>query len=81
MRAERSTRVIQRRNKPRNTQIVIIRRFRRKLCVIPLPFELFLRSNAPFTALGVQNVVHVFPNVETSLDTRKSRSFVDIDQN
>ena len=81
MHAERNARVIQRRNKPRHTQIATIRRFCIKLCAISVPFETFRRLNDIFTALCVQNVVHVFPNVETSLDTRKSRPFVDTDQN
>ena len=58
MRAERSARVFQRRNKPRHKQIAIIRRFYPNLCVIPLPIEIFRRLNEIFTALCVQNVVH-----------------------
>ena len=71
MRAERSARVFRRRNKPRYTQTAIIRRFCRKLRVIALPFQIFRRLNARFTALFVQNVVHAFSVVETSPDTRK----------
>ena len=37
LRAERSAHVFQRRNKPRNSKIAMIRRFCRKLCVISLP--------------------------------------------
>ena len=81
MRAERSARVIQRRNKPRHTQIAIIRRLWSKLSSISLPFEIFRSLNAIFTALCVQIVVHAFSSVETSPDTRKSLSFVDSDNN
>ena len=58
MRAERSARVFQRRNKPRHKQIAIIRRFSPNLFVISLPIEIFRRLNALLTALCVQNVVH-----------------------
>ena len=61
MRAERSARVVRRRNKPRYRQNAFIRRFWRKLCVISLPFEIFGRLNALFTALCAQNVVHTCP--------------------
>ena len=81
MRAERSAHVLQRRNKPRHMQIAIIRRFCPNLCVIPLPFNIFRRLNALFTALCVQNVVHALSTVETSPDTSKSQSFVDSDNN
>ena len=65
-------RVSQRRNKRIYTQIVIIRRFWRKLCVVSLPFEIFLRLNALFTALCFWNVLHAVSSVETSAYTRKS---------
>ena len=52
--AKRCTRVSQRRNKPRYTQIVIICRFWRKLSVVSLPFQIFRRLNAVFTALCMQ---------------------------
>ena len=81
MRAERSARVFQRRSEPRHTKIAIIHRFWRQLCVISLPFEIFRRINAIFTALCVQIVVHAISSVETSPDTRKSQSFVDSDNN
>ena len=71
MRADRSARDLQRRNKPRHKQIAIIRRFCPNLCVISLPIEIFRRLNANFTALCVQNGVHAFSTVETSPDTRK----------
>ena len=58
MRAERSARVFQRRNKPRHKQSAIIRRFSPNLCVISLSIETFRRLNALLTALCVQNVVH-----------------------
>ena len=61
MRAERSARVIQRRNKPRHTQIAIIRRFCSKLSSISLPFEIYRRLNDPFTAFYMQNVVQRVP--------------------
>ena len=77
MRAERSARVFRRRNKPRYTQIAIIRRFCRKLSDISLPLEILRRLNARFTALFVQNVVHAFSIVETRPETRKSQSFAD----
>ena len=54
MRAEHSTHVFQRRNKPRHMQIAIIRRYCQNLCVIPLPIEIFRRFNAPLTACRTQ---------------------------
>ena len=78
--AERSTRSFQRRNKTGNTQIAIIRRFWRRLSVIFLPFVLFRRLNAIFTALLVQNVVHAPSSVETIPETRKSQLIVDFDE-
>ena len=54
MRAECSARVFQRRSKPRYTQIVIVCRFWRKLSVVSLPFQIFRRLNALFTALCMQ---------------------------
>ena len=71
MLAEPSARVVRRRKKPRYTQTAIIRRFCRKLRVIALPFQIFQRLNALFTALCVQNVVHAFSMVETSPDKLK----------
>ena len=71
VRADRSARDFQRRNKRRHKQIAIIRRFCPNLCVIPLPIEIFRRLNAPFTALCVQNGVQAFSIVETGPDTRK----------
>ena len=58
MRADRSARDFQRRNKPRDKQIAIVRRFCPNLCVISLPIEIFCRLNAILTALCVQDVVH-----------------------
>ena len=78
MRAERSARVFQRRNKPRRKQIAIIRRFCPNLCVISLPIEIFRPLNAIFTALCVRNGVHAFFIVEKSPDTGTSKSFVDL---
>ena len=66
---------------PGHTQIAIIRRFCRKLCVISLPFEIFRRWYALFTPFYMQNVVHAFSSVETNRDTRKSQSYVDFDEN
>ena len=57
MRAERSARVFQRRNKPRHTKIAIIHRFWRQLCVISLRCKIFRRFSAVFTAFCVQDVV------------------------
>ena len=81
MRAERSALVFRRRNKPRHMQIAIVRRFRRKLCVISLLFEIFRRFKALFNEICVQNVVRVSYVVETSPDTGKTHSFVDFDEN
>ena len=81
MRAERSARVIQRRNKPTHTQIATIVRFWRKLCVISLQLKIFRCLYAVFTALCVPNLVHAFSIIETSPDTRKSQSFVDFVEN
>ena len=80
-RADCSARALQRRHKPRHTQIAIIRRVCPKLCVISLPCKIFRRLSAVFTVLCVQNVVHAFSSVETSPHTRKSQSFVDSDNN
>ena len=71
--AKRSARVFQRRNKPRNSQVAISRRFWRKLCVISFPFLIFRRLKAIFTALCMQNVAHAFSSFQTSPDTRKSQ--------
>ena len=79
--ANRRTRVFQRRNKPRHKQIAIICRFWRKLSVISLPFDIFRRLNALFTALCVRNVVHAFSSVGTSSDTLKSLSFANFVEN
>ena len=133
MRADRSSRDFQRRNKPRGKQIAIVRRFCPNLCVISLPNDIFCPLNAILTALCVQDVVFdcsltskqaqtqanrnhssilskfmrnfspdrdfssfkrsfncimraersawLFCNVETSLHTSKSQSFVDSDNN
>ena len=78
IRAKRSALVFQRRNKPRHKQIAIIRRFCRKISIVSLPFEIFRRLNAVFTALCVRNVVHAISSVETSSNTWKSQSFADI---
>ena len=56
LRAERSAHVFQRRNKPRNSKIAMIRRFCRKLCVISLPFKILRHLNALFAKLYLQNV-------------------------
>ena len=58
MRADRSARDFQCRNKPRHKQIAIIRRFCPNSCAISLPNEIFRRLNALLTALCVQIVVH-----------------------
>ena len=81
MRAERSASVFQRRNKPRHMEIAIIRRFWSKLSSISLSFVIFRRLNAHFSALCVQNVVHLFYSDEAILDTRTSQSFLDFDEN
>ena len=81
MRAGRSARDFQRRNEPRHTKIAIIHRFWRQLCVISLPFNIFRRLNALFTASGVPNVVHAISSAETNPDTRKSQSLVDSHNN
>ena len=78
--AERSAYDFHRRNKPRNTQIAIIRRFQRKLGDISFPFVIFRRLNALFTPFYIQNVMHMISSVETSPETQKSQSFVDFDE-
>ena len=80
MRAERSARVYQRRNKPSNMQIAIIRRFWRRLRDFTLPFEVIPRSNAIFTPFYFEIVVHAFSSVETNPETRKSQSFVGFEE-
>ena len=74
MRAERSAHVFQRRNKPRHTKIAIIHRFWWQLCVISLPFEIFRRLNALFTALCVQNVVHDCSATSKQAQTQANRN-------
>ena len=74
MRAERSARDFQRRNKPRHKQIAIIRRYCPNLCVIPLPIELFHRLNALFTALCVQDVVHDYSATSKQAHTHANRN-------
>ena len=69
MRAERSARVVRRRNKPRYRQNAFIRRFWRILRVISLPFEIFRRLNALCTALCMQNVVHACPPTSKQAQT------------
>ena len=81
MRAERSARPFHRRNKPRNSQIAIIRLFERKLGDISFPFVIFRRLNATFTPFYMQNVVHAISSIEKSPETRISQSFVDFDEN
>ena len=81
MSAERSTRVFQRRIKPRHTEIAIIRRFLSKLRDIFIPFEIIPRLNALFTPFYMQTVVHAFSSVEARPETRKSQPFLDFDDN
>ena len=78
--AERSAYDFQCRNKPRNTQIAIIRRFQRKLGDISFPFAIFRSLNALFTPFYMQSVVHMISSAETGQETRKSQSFVDFDE-
>ena len=73
MRAERSARVVRRRNEPIHTQITRNSRFSRKLCDISLPLEIFRRLNALFNVLCVQNVVRVLYVVEISPGTHNSQ--------
>ena len=81
LRAERSVHVFQRRNKPRNSKIAIIRRFCRKLRVISIPFKIFQHFITLLTPLYLQNVVHRLSSAETSPEREKSKSFVDFDEN
>ena len=81
MRAERSARPFHRRNKPRNSQIALIRLFERKLGDISFPFVIFRRFKALFTPYYMQNVMHMISSVESSPETRKSQSFVDFEDN
>ena len=78
---ECSARGFQRRNKPRYTQIVIICRLCRKLSVVSLPFDIFRRFNALFTALYLWNAVHAVSSGETCPNSRKSQSLDDFDEN
>ena len=77
LREERSAHVFQRRNKPRNYKIEIIRRFCCKLCVISLPSWILRRLIALLTQFYVKNGVHTFSSVETGPETLKSQWFVD----
>ena len=81
LRAERSAHVFQRRNKPRNSKIAMIRRFCIKYCVISLPSWILRRLNALLTQFYVQNVPHTVSSAETSPEREKSKSFVDFDEN
>ena len=58
---ECSARGFQRPNNPRYTQIAFICKFWRKLSVVSLPFQIFRRLNALFTALCFWNVLTRFP--------------------
>ena len=78
--AERNAYDFERRHKPTHTQIAIIRRFQRKLGDISFPFVIFQRLSAIFTALCVQNVMHMISIVETCPETRKSQSFDESDE-
>ena len=66
---------------PETLKSLIMRWFSRKLPVISLPFKIFRRLNANFTPFCMRNVVHVFPNVKTNPETRKSLWFVNFDEN
>ena len=66
MRAERNAYDFHRRNKPRNSQIAIIRLFERKLGDISFAFVIFRRLNATFTPFYMHNVVHMISSVEKS---------------
>ena len=74
MHAERSARVLQRRNEPRHTKIAIIHRFWRQLFVISLPFEIFRLLNALFTTLCVQNVVFDCSAASKQAQTQANRN-------
>ena len=74
MRAECSARVLQRRNKLRHTQIAIIRRFCRKLCVISLPLEIFRRWNAIFSPFYMLKVVHACTDASKQAQTHANRN-------
>jgi hypothetical protein len=80
LRSEHSARCIKRRNKDNNSQNRIVRRFRRKLTVISIPIEIFRRISAHITASYGQKIVHAVLSVELSPTTRKTRSFVDLDE-
>ena len=69
------------RNKPKHTQLAIIRRFCGNLSNISLPFMIFRRLNAVFIALCVRNMEHAISSVETRPDARKSQSFYDFFSN
>ena len=74
MRADRSSRDFQRRNKPRGKQIAIVRRFCPNLCVISLPNDIFCRLNAILTALCVQDVVHDYSATPKQAYTQANRN-------
>ena len=78
--AERNAYDFERRHKPTHTQIAIIRRFQRILGDISFPFVIFRRLDATFTALYVQNVVHMISSIAIGPETRKSQSFVDFEE-
>ena len=82
MRAERSARVFRSRNKPRYTQIAIIRRFCRKLCYTSLPFEIFRRFKRSFHCImPAERSTRLSSTVEARPDARKLQLFVDFVEN
>ena len=72
--AELTAYAFQRRNKPRQTQTTIVRRFCRKLCVISNPFQIFRRLNAHFTPFYMQNVVHACTEASKQAQTQANRN-------
>jgi hypothetical protein len=51
------------------------------MTVISFPLERVRRTNAQITTFDAQNIVHALLSVEASPTTRKTRPFVDLDQN
>jgi hypothetical protein len=80
LRACHSPRCIKQRYKPKNSQNAIIRRLCLNMTVISFPFEIFRCLNVQITALYAPNTVHAVISNDSSLKTRKTRSFVDFNE-
>jgi hypothetical protein len=80
LRACHSAHCNKQRYKPKTSQNAIIRRLCLNMTVSSFPFEIFRCLNVQITALYAPNTVHAVKSNDTSLKTRKTRSFVDFNE-